>query len=237
MITDSRRTKRRRGEKTKSSKAKPDPSELFRQVLVAWKERVQALVNPIAVAYLAILLDNTYSTSQGLSAATLRESDARIAQYLRPLADEVGFTLYLAQMEACYECEVDLDDGSEMADGEIHRSVRVIRIVDLVLAKNILCTITVDLDGGIIHLPAFKPRGDDEITDVFPAHGSEADQFINGPLMDFSLEADEDEEAAKLPTRLVVRGFEDDSDDEKQGFFEDVWYRTALLIWPSNLEV
>ncbi|KAJ7060429.1 hypothetical protein C8F01DRAFT_1142625, partial [Mycena amicta] len=221
MITDSRRTKRRRGEKTKSSKAKPDPSELFRQVLVAWKERVQALVNPIAVAYLAILLDNTYSTSQGLSAATLRESDARIAQYLRPLADEVGFTLYLAQMEACYECEVDLDDGSEMADGEIHRSVRVIRIVDL--------------DGGIIHLPAFKPRGDDEITDVFPAHGSEADQFINGPLMDFSLEADEDEEAAKLPTRLVVRG-RMDSDDKKQGFFEDVWYRTALLIWPSNPE-
>ncbi|KAJ7055472.1 hypothetical protein C8F01DRAFT_1158392 [Mycena amicta] len=236
MITDSRRTKNQleeiinklnapapAGRKT-SSKAKPDPSELLRQVLVTWKERVQALVDPIAaVAYLAILLDNTYSTSQDFSAATLRESDTRIAQYLRPLADEVGFTLYLAQMEACYECEVDLDDGSEMADGEIHRSVRVIRIVDL--------------DGGIIHLPAFKPRGDDEITDVFPAHGSEADQFINGPLMDFSLEADEDEEAAKLPTRLVVRGFEDDSDDEKQGFFEDVWYRTALLIWPSNPEV
>ncbi|KAJ7055468.1 hypothetical protein C8F01DRAFT_1373437 [Mycena amicta] len=172
----------------------------LRQLLFAWRERTSE--NP--VAYLAILLDRSYSRSGPLSATSLAGVDAPLLQRLQPFAREIGFTLYLAQLKVWYMYEVDLDDMVELEGGETDKLIQVTRVVDL--------------EGRTSELKDFDPCGFDEST-----YDPESDKFINGPLLDHSRDPDETE-TSSIPATMF---------NDKELYFENTWYRTAILLWPT----
>ncbi|KAJ7054874.1 hypothetical protein C8F01DRAFT_1259289 [Mycena amicta] len=172
----------------------------LRQVLFAWRERTSE--DP--AAYLAILLDRSYSRSGPLSATSLMAVDASLLQRLQPFAREIGFTLYLAQLKVWYMYEVNLDDMVELEGGETDKLIQVTRVVDL--------------EGRTIELKEFDPCGFDEST-----YDPESDKFINGPLLDHSRDPDETE-TSSIPATIF---------NDKEFYFENTWYRTAILLWPT----
>ncbi|KAJ7054845.1 hypothetical protein C8F01DRAFT_474977 [Mycena amicta] len=177
----------------------------LRQVLSAWRERTSE--DP--AAYLAILLDRSYSHHEPLSAEHLKGVDAPLLQRLRPLTREIGLTLYLAQLKVWYTYEVDLDDLAELEGGETDQSIQVTRVVDL--------------DGRTLELKEFHPCGFDKSTYDYREVDPESDKFVNGTLLDHSRDPDETETSV-IPATMF---------NDKEFHFENTWYRTAILIWPT----
>lgn len=139
------------------------PKQKLRNIMSAWKQDRTGF----APRFIACLLQNKYSHSATFDACSLRGTDEQLLSVLSQSARDLGFSIYLAQIEATTKTGFENDVSIAWDDAE---SINELSFASVLTDDNdgtgedILVKLIVDLDGIPVEVQGFNPRASDFIS-------------------------------------------------------------------------